>query len=113
MIANKAEYNYIICKDNFDVYFPNETYTIDNILQEYKIKPTQPKILTYGKDWDKVKEDFKEFYSENELKNHYSNNLHCEKYCSFQVLVLYNKQWNIRGFAARTINPNEKEILFL
>ena len=100
MIANKAEYKYMICRDSLDIYHPEEKYTIGDIFEEYKIRPTNPTILTYGKSWIKVKEDFKRFSMENNLKVRHSNNLHCETYDTYDLLVIYNREWDIKGFAA-------------
>ena len=100
MIANKAEYRYMICRDTLNIYHPKEEYSLEDILEEYKIKPTNPTILTYGKSWIKVKEDFNRFTVENTLKVRHNNNLHCEVFNTYDILVIYDKEWNIKGFAA-------------
>ena len=99
MIAEKAEYNYIICRDSIDIYHPNEEYSIDEILQEYKIKPTNPIALTYTKSWVYTKDEFNKFIVENSLKVRHSNNLHCEPFDTIELLILYDRDYNIKGIA--------------
>ena len=115
MIAEKAEYKYIICKDIFEIYHPNEKYTIQEILKEYKIKPTNPISITYIYNYNDAKEDFKKFFIENDLKCGHGNGLHGEIFYNFNVLILYDREWQIRGFAASSIdNYNiKKEIIFM
>lgn len=116
MIAKKAKYRYIICCDMFEIYHPNDQYSIHEILKEYKIKPTKPTPITYLYDLESAKDDFRKFFIENDLKSRYSNGLHDEVFCNFNVLVLYDKDWEIKGFAARCIEDytiTEKEIIFL
>ena len=115
MKAEKAEYRYMICRDMFEIYHPNEEYTIQEILKEYKIKPTSPSPITYIYDYNNAVENFKKFYVENDLKCKHSNSLHDEAFCGFNILVLYDRDWQIKGFAARCVkNGNtEKDIIFL
>ena len=108
MIANKAEYKYFICRDSIDIYHPKEEYTIQDILEEYRIKPTHPTILTYTKSWVKTKEEFEQFVLENNPKIRKSNNLHCEAFSTFEVLVVYSREWEIKAIAAY-----DKQILYL
>ena len=116
MISNKAEYRYIICRDMFEIYHPNEQYSIREILKEYKTKPTEPTPITYIYDLESAKEDFRKFFIENDLKSRYSNGLHDEVLCNFNILVLYDRDWEIKAFAARCTEHNmgtEKDIIFL
>lgn len=99
MKANKAEYEYMICRDTMDIYHPKENYSVQDFLEAYKIRPTNPNVLTYGRSWIETKKDFEQFIIETELKIRYRNDLHCEKYCSVEVLVLYDKKWNVKGIA--------------
>jgi hypothetical protein len=117
MISNKAQYKYIICHDSLDIYHPDDDYDMYKILEEYKVKPTHPKVITYTDAWIKTKSEFEKFIIESDLKVRRSNGLHCESYYTFEVLVFYDKEWNLKGIAARTIKDgvtqNDKEKLYL
>ena len=116
-MENYPEYQYYIVKDEFQIYFPKEDYTIDELLYWYKITPTQPKKISYyGKhDESLMKEHFKQF-AFLDVKSKISNDLHSNQFLTVWCIAIYNDMGILEGFSAQEIKnsfPAEKKISYL
>ena len=114
MISEYAEFEYCICSDKLKIYFPKNSYTIQEFKEIYCVIPTGPSCLSYEKE-DSIKEKFNQFVQFEELKINKTNGIHGEEILSVDVFVIYDVIGNLVGFAARGWTENkqlEKEIIW-
>ena len=98
----KAEYDYYIAQDSFDLYFPEGDYDVELLYDWYNIIPTTPKIISYyGDNIELLKRQFEKFSSNGLVKTRKNNDLHAEEMLNIHVLCIYDKENNLQGFAAQ------------
>ena len=101
MIKNKAECEYYIAVDSFDINFPEGDYTIDDLKEWYEVIPTEPKVIGYyGDNIDLMVKHFQNF-SGSLVKTRMGNDMHSDKILHVQVLVIYTMNNHLQGFAVQ------------
>lgn len=101
MVKEKAEYEYYIAMDSFDINFPEENYTIDDLKKWYETIPTEPKVIGYyNTKIDPIVKHFRNF-SGSLVKTRIGNDMHSDRILHVQVLVIYTINNHLQGFAAQ------------
>ena len=114
MEPSKASYQYFICRDDLNLILPNETYSIQELLEEYKINPTFSLNLAYYKTKEFANAAFEKFIIREDLKVRKMNDIKANKVYNIEVLVLFDREWKVENFACREIKddiPTEKKVL--
>lgn len=101
MIKEKAQWEYAIVMDSFDINFPEGDYDIDLLEEWYSIIPTEPKLIGHYGDNTKIIEEHFQNFSRGLVKTKMGNDMHSDKILHMQVLVLYDRDFGICGFAAQ------------
>lgn len=111
-----SEWEYYIVKDEFQIYFPEGEYTIDELAEWYRIIPTEgEKISYYGDNIDLLKRHFTNFVNFGGVKTKLSNDMHSNKFLVVLCMVIYNVEQEMVGFAAQEFiegNPADKKIKY-
>lgn len=111
-----ADWDFVIMKDEFQLFFPDGDYDIYTLAAWYKTIPTKPeKIAFYGDNENLLKRHFEEFREYSNIKSKITNDLHSNKILNVWCLAIYNSESELVGFAAQEyINgfAADKKILY-
>lgn len=111
-----SEWEYFIVKDEFQIYFPEGPYTIDRLVDWYKIIPTKPeKISYYGDNTELLKQHFTIFTEFGDVKTKIGNDMHSNHFLTIWCMAIYDLEEELVGFAAQEFlddKPGEKKIRY-
>lgn len=111
-----TEWEYVVAKDDFHIYFPEGDYDIVTLAEWYKIIPTNSeKIGYYGDNETLLKQHFEKFSKFEEVWTKSTNDFHSNSILYVHCMVIYNSENDLVGFAAQELiegKPADKKILY-
>lgn len=110
------EWEYFIVKDEFQIYLPEGGYTIDNLVEWYRVIPTKSeKISYYGDNTELLKQHFTILTEFGDVKTKIGNDMHSNKFLTIWCMAIYNLELKLVGFAAQEFiegKPADKKIKY-
>lgn len=111
-----SEWEYVIVKDEFQIFFPEGDYDIKLLAEWYKIIPTKSeKISYYGDNIQMIKHHFTNFVKYGNTKTKLVNDMHSNEFLNVWCMAIYNSESELVGFAAQEYTdkgPAEKKFVY-
>ena len=111
-----SQWEYKIVKDEFQVYFPEDDFSVPLLKEWYEIIPTKGEVIAYyGDNTWKLKQHFERFCGTPDVKTKINNDMYSNKFLTIWCLAIYDSQNNLVGFAAQEIEegkPTKKKIYY-
>lgn len=111
-----AEWDYVVVKDEFQVFFPEGDYDINSLAEWYKVIPTKSeKIAYYGDNIELLKRHFDNFVNYSNTKTKLVNDMHSNEFLNVWCMAIYDSECNLVAFAAQEYSAKgatEKKILY-
>lgn len=111
-----AEWDYVVVKDEFQIFFPEGNYDINSLAEWYRVIPTKSeKIAYYGDNIELLKEHFSKFTEFGGVKTKFNNDMHSNQFLTVWCLAIYNSECELVGFSAQEFiegKPADKKIKY-
>lgn len=97
-----SEWNYVVVKDEFQIFFPEGDYDINSLAEWYRVIPTKSeKIAYYGDNIELLKRHFDNFVNCSNTKTKLVNDTHSNEFLNVWCMAIYDSECSLVAFAAQ------------